>query len=71
MSDHKRYLTSSQVASRYGRTIRTISRWVEDPPSGFPLPVRVNGRNLWEIGPIEAWEQSLAAAVRQPVKEAA
>lgn len=71
MSEGKRYLVSGQLARRYERTTRTISRWIENPPNGFPLPVRINGRHFWDAEAIEAWEQSLAAAVRQPVKEAA
>jgi hypothetical protein len=44
------------VAERYGVTIRTISRWVDDPSTGFPSPKYTRGRRyfLWEA--IQAWE---------------
>lgn len=61
MSD-KRYIGSAAVAKRYDRTLRTIARWSKNPPSGFPRPLQINGKNLWDLAALEAYE---AVAARQ------
>lgn len=71
MSDAlKQYLTSGQLARRYNKSTRTITRWAEDLPNGFPSPIEINGRKLWDADAIGSWERALAAASRQ-TKEAA
>jgi predicted DNA-binding transcriptional regulator AlpA len=57
------FLTSSQLGDRYRRTHRTLARWIKNPPQGFPQPVQINGRNLWQQEKIENWERSLASKV--------
>lgn len=62
------FLTSSQVGERYKRTQRTLVRWIQNPPQGFPAPIRINGRNLWQLEKIEAWELSLASKAPEAVE---
>jgi hypothetical protein len=52
------YLTRAQLAKRYQRTTRTIDRWVEFGSNGFPKPLDINGRPLWRIDLVEAYEAS-------------
>lgn len=61
MSCEVKLLTSGSVASRYGRSLRTLMRWIRDRPSGFPAPAQINGRYYWTESDLEAWEQSLAS----------
>jgi predicted DNA-binding transcriptional regulator AlpA len=44
-----------------------LARWIETQPQGFPQPVRLNGRNLWQQEKIENWERSLASKVTEAV----
>ena len=60
MSD-KRYVGSGVVAKRYARTPRTVARWSQNPPAGFPRPLRINGKNLWDLAALEAYEVSQAS----------
>ena len=47
-------VTSSQVRKRVGSvSAMCLWRWVRD--GKFPKPVRINGRNYWQIGVIRAW----------------
>jgi hypothetical protein len=62
MSQH-RFLTSADLRQRYSRTDRTLARWIKNPPNGFPLPVKVNGRHLWPLEQIEEFERKLASNV--------
>jgi predicted DNA-binding transcriptional regulator AlpA len=55
------FFTSMQIAARYSRTHRTIIRWIEAQPQGFPRPLKIAGRHMWRADDIEAWEKSLAA----------
>ena len=55
MSD-KKFVGSAVVAKRYARTLRTIARWSRNPPAGFPRPLRINGKNLWDLAALEAYE---------------
>ena len=61
------FLSSRQLCERYGRCQRTLARWIETQPQGFPKPVRLNGRNLWPQEKIENWERSLASKVTEAV----
>ncbi|WP_167376136.1 helix-turn-helix domain-containing protein [Methylobacterium tarhaniae] len=61
MSSKTKLLTSGSVAARYGRSLRTLMRWIRDRPSGFPAPTQINGRYYWSENDLEAWEHSLAS----------
>lgn len=36
----------------------TIWRWLNDPNSDFPKPVRHNGRRYWRLGDVLNWWES-------------
>jgi predicted DNA-binding transcriptional regulator AlpA len=58
------YLTSNELAARYKKTLRTIYRWIANPPSGFPTPIELNGRHMWPAAAIAEFERQLAAAAK-------
>ncbi len=64
MSRSKQFLTKPNLAKRWQKTSRTIDRWVESPPAGFPAPVILGGRKHWDLDLIEDYERSCAAAAR-------
>jgi hypothetical protein len=48
------------VAREFGRTRRTLGRWVKDPALGFPAVVVINGRGYVYRSALEAWKRSRA-----------
>ena len=58
----KKYLGTPSVAERYDRTVRTVQRWLVAPPAGFPKPVKHNGRWLWSLDDLDAYDAELARA---------
>jgi hypothetical protein len=48
------FLTRRGIAQRYGVSIRTAARIVIS--DGFPDPVEINGRPLWRVDHVEAYE---------------
>jgi hypothetical protein len=50
------FLTRRSIAQRYGVSIRTAARIVIS--DGFPDPVVINGRPLWRVDHVEAYEAS-------------
>jgi predicted DNA-binding transcriptional regulator AlpA len=63
----RRFLTRRQVATRYGVSLRTIARWMADPKSTLPRPYDIEGRPLFDLHEIEAFEPSrrrVGAAIR-------
>lgn len=52
----KAYVTGPQVAKRYQKSSMTIYRWARDDRLGFPKPMVINGRNLWDLAELESWE---------------
>jgi len=52
-----KYLPTAKVAKRYGRTTRTIERWLEDEKLNFPRPVYISRYKYWNIDELEAWER--------------
>jgi hypothetical protein len=70
------FLTRRLLAQRYGVSVRTAARIVVK--DGFPDPVLINGRPLWSLDLVEAYEEShrrvrataqLAANRREPEDE--
>ena len=45
------------VAERYGRSLRTITRWIADPALGFPKPIYIRRRRYVIGGPLLEWEK--------------
>ena len=62
MSRDKQFLTKPSLARRWQKTPRTIDRWVESQPLGFPVPVILGGRKHWDLDLIEEYERACAAA---------
>jgi predicted DNA-binding transcriptional regulator AlpA len=61
MDAQQTFLTGPQVQRRYQKSHVTIWRWMRDPALGFPEPIRINGRNLWRLVDLEAWESAQAS----------
>lgn len=57
-----------RVATQFGITRRTLSRWIVDPNLAFPQPVEINRRLYFKQLEVDAWK--LARAVFS-VREAA
>jgi predicted DNA-binding transcriptional regulator AlpA len=57
------YIPKPQLAIRYGKTGRTIERWVHDGkgPPGFPKPIKILGRDYFKSSEISEFEKSLKA----------
>jgi predicted DNA-binding transcriptional regulator AlpA len=56
-----RKLTLTQVAERYGGvTVRTIDRWMKDEKLGFPQPMYIGRRPLWDETQLESFERDRA-----------
>jgi predicted DNA-binding transcriptional regulator AlpA len=53
-----RLLAAKKVRERYGVSDQTIWRWLHDKNSGFPKPVRLQGRRYWRLDKLQAWEAS-------------
>jgi hypothetical protein len=68
-SDPDRRLPAIAVAKRYGVTVRTVDRWVEDPDVSFPPPdVIINNRRYWTLPTLRAWDRTCIG--RQVTKKA-
>jgi len=52
-----------QIAARYGKSGRTIERWIHGDrrPPGFPDPIEINGRQYFRPSEILEFEKSLKA----------
>jgi hypothetical protein len=61
MSDsEEQFLSNQKQASRYGTTVRTISRWGGDPQLGYPPAYDFNGRPFRKLKELQEWERSRA-----------
>jgi predicted DNA-binding transcriptional regulator AlpA len=56
-----RFLTGPEVDRRYSRSAMTRWRWSKDATLGFPVPMKINGRLLYRLSELEAWERRMAA----------
>jgi hypothetical protein len=53
------------VCNRYGRTTRTLERWLKDEDLNFPRPLTINGRRYFYQDELVAWERAQAAASKR------
>jgi len=53
-----RFLTRRQQAKRWGKSVRTVERWGEDPEMDLPPEYDFNGRPHREESELTAWERS-------------
>jgi predicted DNA-binding transcriptional regulator AlpA len=49
---------------RYGKTDRTLDRWLHDPKLNFPRPTFIRGRRYFREAELVAWERAQAAKGR-------
>jgi hypothetical protein len=57
----RRFLSRPAQAKRYGKSIRTIKRWGQDPDMGMPPEYDFNGLHRRE-DELDAWDRSRAAS---------
>jgi hypothetical protein len=55
------YIPKPQLATRYGKTGRTLERWIHDGkgPPGFPKPIKILGRDYFKASEVETFEKGL------------
>lgn len=61
-----RYMTTSDLCERYGRSVRTLTRWQET--RGFPQPMIQGGggtEHRWLAQDVMEWEESLRRPARR------
>jgi|SRR5215207_3314686 len=56
------FLTGPKVDARYGISAMTRWRWERNPNLTFPSPITINGRKLWKLSDLKAWERLRAVA---------
>ena len=56
------FLASRQVRERYGNASEMWLYRREHDDSGFPKPIRINGRRFWRLSDLLAYERSLQPA---------
>jgi hypothetical protein len=54
-------LPQKRTAERYGRSIKTLDRWREDPKINFPKCMIINGQKYDDEDELENWERWRAA----------
>jgi predicted DNA-binding transcriptional regulator AlpA len=57
-------IPAPQVYKRYGKTDRTLDRWLRDEALGFPRPTYIKNRRYFSEAELVAWERSRASKVR-------
>jgi len=53
-----------QTAQQFGRSVRTIERWEQDPELGFPKAIQINGRNYDSCRKINEFKRQQAERAR-------
>jgi predicted DNA-binding transcriptional regulator AlpA len=69
MDESNAFLTGRKVQARYGISGMTRWRWERNPSLAFPQPIIINGRKLWKLIDLEAWERSRAVASAEPATD--
>jgi predicted DNA-binding transcriptional regulator AlpA len=54
-------LPAPSVWRRYGKTDRTLDRWLQDETLGFPRPTVIRGRRYFKEAELIEWERVQAA----------
>jgi hypothetical protein len=50
-------LTARKTCERFGKSTRTLNRWLDDPDLGFPRPMRIKGRRYFSLAELKKWER--------------
>ena len=57
----KKFLTTKDVCNRYGRSGRSVDRWVE---SGvLPKPIYINGQRYWDEADLDERDEARKAVM--------
>jgi predicted DNA-binding transcriptional regulator AlpA len=56
-------LTARKTCERYGKSLRTLNRWLNDPDLGFPRPMWINDRRHFSLAELKTWERRTAGKV--------
>ena len=60
--EEKRYVTAAQVKRRCGAiSDMTLHRWLKNEQLGFPKPIKINNRRLWDSKHLENFDQKRSA----------
>lgn len=54
----KTYLTATQVRDRFVISESTFWRLEHNPEAGFPKPLRIGRKKLYDLEAVERWERS-------------
>jgi predicted DNA-binding transcriptional regulator AlpA len=58
----KVYVTAAQVKRRYGGVSdMTLHRWLKSEKLGFPKPIKINNRRLWDSKHLENFDLKRSA----------
>ena len=57
-------LPAATVWRRYGKTDRTLDRWLKDESLGFPRPVVIRNRRYFKEAELLDWERAQASKSR-------
>jgi len=59
----RRFLSRQEQAERYGVSVKSITRWGEDPKMGMPAEYAFNRIPKRREDELEIWERGLVAVV--------
>jgi len=62
------YLSAAVVQRRFGVSRATLWNWLRNPALAFPRPLKINGRNYFDIGAIVAWEETRASCCMDQIE---
>lgn len=63
------HLDMSEVAERYGISIRTLERWLKDPALGFPVPMVINKRRFFKASELHRFDETQCGRDPDPIDE--
>jgi predicted DNA-binding transcriptional regulator AlpA len=61
--ENERFLSFNQLSDRYGGVRQfSVWRWINKKPElGFPVPIKIGGRNFWRLSELQEFEARQAA----------
>lgn len=57
-------LPAASVWRRYGKSDRTLDRWLKDESLGFPRPLVIRNRRYFKEAELLEWERAQAAKAK-------
>lgn len=58
--DDLELIADPKLAKLLGFSLRSFARWDNDPSTGFPAPIKINGRNHRRRAEVDAWLKARA-----------